>query len=157
VGDFCSVAMEQGFGDACLDLCMGKIPVSRLSHHCRAASMEMPRPTVRRWCEHGYSTAFAKTKKELATTFVVSSDAVVEPEASVPEEVETAEDIPEKKLVATLPITLDDKIVDLEMYEGDSAEESVLVFCKTYLGDDISGCVRELLPSVLQRLEEDTK
>ena len=59
--------------------------------------------------------------------------------------------------MATLPITLDDKIVDLEMYEGDSAEESVLVFCKTYLGDDISGCVRELLPSVLQRLEEDTK
>lgn len=29
----------------------------------------MPRPTVRRWCEHGYNTAYQKTLADLATHF----------------------------------------------------------------------------------------
>lgn len=71
VGDYCSTAMEQGFSDACMALCMEQPSVSRVAQACRSAAMEMPRPTVRKWCEHGYSTAFSKTRKDLATHFAV--------------------------------------------------------------------------------------
>ena len=69
VGDFCSIAMEQGFSDACVALCMDEKPVARLAQSCRSAAVEMPRPTVRRWCEHGYRTAFDKTINDLREHF----------------------------------------------------------------------------------------
>ena len=71
IGDFCTVAMEQGYSDACFALCMFQTPQNRVAQACRAASMEMPRPTVRRWCEHGYNVAYEKTLKDLNTYFVV--------------------------------------------------------------------------------------
>ena len=75
--------------------------VSRIAQTCRAAAMEMPRPTVRKWfcstavhifsvyiiitifffnyyffsriylyrCEHGYSVAFDKTRREVGNYF----------------------------------------------------------------------------------------
>ena len=49
IGDTCSIAMEQGFSDACISLCMGEKPVSRLAQSCRKAASEMPKPTVRRY------------------------------------------------------------------------------------------------------------
>lgn len=69
VGDYCGIAMEQGFSDACIALCMDEEPQSHISQACRAAAMEMPRPTVRQWCEHGYSQGFSSTRKALATHF----------------------------------------------------------------------------------------
>lgn len=155
VGDFCSMANDQGFLDACNDLCAGKIPVSRLAQTCRAASQEMPRPTVRRWCEHGYQTSFAAAKRSLATQFVTETTTPTEPEVEA-EPVTEPEAETTKRLVATIPITLDDKVVDLEMFEGDSAEDSVVAFCRTHLSDDIASCIRELLPTVLERLEAGT-
>lgn len=71
VGDYCTVAMEQGYSDACVALCMNQAPQNRVAQACRAASMEMPRPTIRRWCEHGYSVAYTKTLKDLKTHFGV--------------------------------------------------------------------------------------
>lgn len=70
VGDFCSIAMEQGFSDACVSLCMGQPPTPRLAQTCRSASIEMPRPTVRKWCEHGYTVGFQKTVQDLRTYFL---------------------------------------------------------------------------------------
>lgn len=61
--------MEQGFSDACVALCMEQQPVARVAQSCRAAAIEMPRPTVRRWCEHGYNVAFQKTLNDLRTHF----------------------------------------------------------------------------------------
>jgi hypothetical protein len=43
--------------------------VSRIAQTCRAAAIEMPRPTVRKWCEHGYNVAFEKTKKDVGAYF----------------------------------------------------------------------------------------
>jgi len=65
--------MEQGFSDACVALCMEQQPVGRVAQTCRAAAIEMPRPTVRRWCEHGYNTAFRKTLTDLKTHFTSSA------------------------------------------------------------------------------------
>ena len=44
---------------------MGQVPVARVAQTCRSAAIEMPRPTVRKWCEHGYNVAYAKTLKDL--------------------------------------------------------------------------------------------
>merc|ERR1712196_374646 len=151
VGDFCSHAMEQAYSDACMDLCHGHVPVSRLAQSCRAASMEMPRPTVRRWCEHGYTQGFEATRKGLATYFVnVDGDANNAADEAIAESAEVAE---EKKIVATIPITLDDKVVDLLLHENESAEDAVVVFCRQNLGDDVAACIQELLPIVLQRMD----
>lgn len=65
--------MEQGFSDACVSLCLEQPVQNRVAMACRAAAMEMPRPTVRKWCEHGYQTAFAKTLSELANHFKVTT------------------------------------------------------------------------------------
>lgn len=152
VGDFCSHAMEQAYSDACMDLCHGHVPVSRLAQSCRAASMEMPRPTVRRWCEHGYTQGFEATRKGLATYFVdVNGESVsAAADEAMSNSAEVAE---EKKVVATIPITLDDKVVDLLMHEDESAEDAVVIFCRQNLGDDVAACIQELLPTVLQRMD----
>ena len=70
VGEYCTNAMEQGFQDVCLNLCKGEKPINEVSKACKNAAMEMPRPTVRRWCEHGYSLAYEKTQKDLRTHFL---------------------------------------------------------------------------------------
>ena len=182
VGDFCSVAMEQAFSDACVSLCMGQSPVPRLAQTCRAAAIEMPRPTIRKWCEHGYTVSFQKTVQDLSNHFsveapVITEDSVIEPliKESEPEPVveepekveEIAPIIPEEpeapksvvteeaappKIASTVPVTLDDQTYDLPIYERQSPEDAVVVFCREHQGADVSGCIRQLLPSVLERL-----
>lgn len=75
VGDFCSTAMEQGFSDVCVAYCMNQVPVARVAQTCRSAAIEMPRPTVRKWCEHGYNVAYAKTLKDLKNYWKAGDDA----------------------------------------------------------------------------------
>ena len=40
------------------------------------------------------------------------------------------------------------------MYEGQNAEEAVVVFCRANVPDDVSSCIRQLLSTVLEKLEE---
>jgi hypothetical protein len=46
-------------------------------------------------------------------------------------------------------------VLDLEVMKGQTAEEAVIEFCKIHLAEDMSGCIRQLLPNVLDRLEAD--
>lgn len=182
VGDFCTNAMEQGFSDACVALCMEERPVQRVAQTCRAAAIEMPRPTVRRWCEHGYNVAFEKTVKDLQSHFrteappapIVEQRREPEPEpvkASEPEAVhrsasEEARHFPAQHrdsslrggapaaVKATIPITIGEDTKDLVVYEGQNAEEAVVVFCRANVPDDVSSCIRQLLSTVLEKLEE---
>lgn len=175
--------MEQGYSDACISLCMDEKPVPRVAQACRAAAIEMPRPTVRRWCEHGYNVAFQKTIQDLSAHFQPSSRRQPEP-ASEPErqaeperEAEPArEEAPaanteaEKAPVqqqresslrggnravrATIPITVGEDTKDLVVHEGENAEDAVVVFCRENVPDDVSSCIRQLLPTVIEKLEE---
>lgn len=158
VGDFCSVAMEQGFSDACIPLCMGEVPVPRIAQACRAASMEMPRPTIRKWCEHGYKQGYHKTSADLKSHFAAPAANVFSgfengegnanadlSDSTLPTKQE------ERKIVETIPVTLDDNTLDLNLYEGQSPEDAVAEFCHTHVADDPSGCIRQLLPVVLDR------
>lgn len=183
VGDFCSTAMEQAFSDVCVALCLEERPVNRVSQTCRAAAVEMPRPTVRRWCEHGYNVAFSKTLADLGIYFKSDSKIaeensqppVVEP---VPESNETeAEQIPDSVIpevssspnmdsklrgsqsirpsdtvLATIPVTIEDKAKNLIVYEGQNPEEAVVSFCRENLPDDVSSCIRQLLSTVLDKI-----
>eukprot|EP01042_Synura_sphagnicola_P002089 gene2089-2487_t len=53
----------------------------------------------------------------------------------------------------TIPITLDDETIELAILEGQSPEDAVVVFCRANVAEDVSGCIRQLLPTVLERLE----
>lgn len=202
--------MEQAFSDACVALCLNERPVSRVAQSCRAAAVEMPRPTVRRWCEHGYNVAFSKTSKDLATHFKsintaeVESEPVVESateediltaeppaEEDIEQQVAPVDDIKESissesaaasvsprsvpnrplrgsisqappaavssstgAVIATIPVTIDDKTTDLLIHEGQNPEEAVVAFCRTNVPDDVSSCIRQLLTTVLDKIAE---
>eukprot|EP00596_Hydrurales_sp_CCMP1899_P007368 CAMPEP_0119037554 /NCGR_PEP_ID=MMETSP1177-20130426/5987_1 /TAXON_ID=2985 /ORGANISM="Ochromonas sp, Strain CCMP1899" /LENGTH=186 /DNA_ID=CAMNT_0006998999 /DNA_START=182 /DNA_END=742 /DNA_ORIENTATION=+ len=171
VGDFCSSAMEQGFSDACNALCMNQLPVSRLSQTCRAAAIELPRPTVRKWCEHGYSVAYEKTLEDLDTHFKHEEEEIFEERnfEEVQEEIqENVEEVIEEKVLeepvkveetrvikAEIPVTIDENNeVKLLVYEGQNAEEAVVEFCRENVSDDIPACIRQLLPVVIEKLGE---
>ena len=169
--------MEQGFSDACVSLCMEQRPVVRVAQTCRAAAVEMPRPTVRKWCEHGYNVAFSKTTEDLATHFkpdrreeevqeeileTLNEEPPAEASATVPEpEVAAAPQIPAEEapaadsaIIARIPVTIAGKDLSLLLHEGESAEDAVVTFCKDNVKDDVSACIRQMLPEVLERLEE---
>lgn len=188
IGDTCSIAMEQGFSDACISLCMGEQPVSRLAQSCRKAASEMPKPTVRRWCEHGYNVAFSKTTKDLTQHFIkkeissketnnvineipietpkeeyeimqneVKENQEVQVEDAIPPELEQSIFVGEKtdrtrKVQANIPVTLDGKDFELTIYEDSSIDQEVEIFCTEKVPDDISGCVQDLLPTVLSKM-----
>lgn len=142
--------MEQGFSDACIPLCMGEQPSQRIAQACRAAAMEMPRPTVRKWCEHGYREGYTATVNDLRSHFEVKATEAAP--ADLGEEVPAEEThVEERKLANSFPITLDDTTVNLNIYEGQSAEEAVAEFCHVHMNDDVAGCIRQLLPIVLER------
>lgn len=166
---------------------MEEKPVARVAQTCRAAAIEMPRPTVRRWCEHGYNVAFEKTVKDLKTHFrsdvpppqkapVVEekrheepAPRVVEETRRTPEVVADREPEPEarsalrggsgassgsRNIAATIPITIGEETKDLIVYEGQNAEEAVVVFCRENVPDDVSSCIRQLVSTVIEKLEE---
>jgi len=160
--------MEQGFSDSCIALCVGETPQNRVAMACRAAAMEMPRPTIRRWCEHGYTVAFEKTNADLKNHFGVNAPPgqAAEEAARQTEEAQqqqeqqkqeqTAEELQPIRVVNTIPISLDDVMYNLEIHENESAEDSLVLFCNKHAADDTAACIRNLLPVVLERLEEST-
>ena len=162
--------MEQGFSDACIALCLEQKPVARVAQTCRAAAIEMPRPTVRKWCETGYNVAYTKTLKDLRTHFISDSPKAEEVPAEVKEQPKAATEVREleedsrkeetgkdeggatKKIIATIPVTLNDNnTLDLEVHEGQNVEDAVVAFCREHVTDDVSGCIRQLLPEVLEK------
>lgn len=53
-------------------------------------------------------------------------------------------------LKKSIPITLDDNTYQLNLYEEQSPEDSVALFCSKYMSEDIAGCIRQLLPVVFE-------
>jgi hypothetical protein len=177
--------MEDGFKDACYAMCQNQNPIPRISQACRTAAMELPRPTVRKWCEHGYRQGFKATVDSLTNYFIRENTPAAEPEeVKSPEPIieEVKEEQPEEEvketappqpsiihlthsptnpptnppievpnlpILKTIPITLDEKVYDLNFYDGQSPEESVALFCQQHMPDDLAGCIRQLLPLAL--------
>lgn len=159
VGDFCSSAMERGFNDACMALCEEATPVPHIAQACRAAAIEMPRPTVRRWCEHGYRKGYAAATDGLALYFQEAKEAEENQDTPIehadPVALHRTEEEEQKPavIVKSVPITLDEDVISLDIHEGESPEDAVAVFCSLYMTEDISGCIRQLLPNVMEAVE----
>ena len=157
------MGMEQAYSDACIAICQEEKAVSRIAQTCRAAAIEMPRPTVRKWCEHGYNVAFDKTKKDITKFFY--NEKMREQRAADVSRRESAETRSEatpqqaassasvnRKVITSVPINLDDRTLDLNVHEDETAEDATIAFCKVHLKDDMSGCIRQLLPNVLDAM-----
>lgn len=173
-----------------MSLCMEQRPVLRVAQTCRAAAVEMPRPTVRKWCEHGYNVAFEKTREDLAAHFkadrqrfeepaaaeaevqqqqppseetaAVAEEQVQEPVVVVAEAVEVVEalateatEATDQTVLARIPVTIGGKDLDLLLHEGESAEDAVVAFCRDNVKEDVSACIRQMLPEVLERMESE--
>jgi hypothetical protein len=165
---------------------MDQRPVVRVAQTCRAAAVEMPRPTVRKWCEHGYNVAFSKTTEDLATHFkpdrgvpsaleqnveskadeieipLLESKTEQEPGADVEHTMLGTDNVAnesstrgEAAVVAKFPVTFGGRALNLSLMEGESVEDAVVSFCKEHVNDDISACIRQMLPEVLERMEEN--
>ena len=59
---------------------------------------------------------------------------------------------PDTPIRMSIPITLDDKPMNLLVFQQHDPVEAVAVFCQEHFLDDVSGCIRQLLPDVLDRL-----
>ena len=169
------MGMEQAYSDACIALCQEEKAVSRIAQTCRAAAIEMPRPTVRKWCEHGYNAAFDKTKRDVGRFFYNEKmreqqreqqrnggkDGSTSVKETAPQQASqqatqqapaTSSASATRKVLTSVPINLDDTTLDLNVYEGETAEDATIAFCKIHLKDDMSGCIRQLLPNVLDAM-----
>lgn len=69
VGNACSDGMEAGFYDVCMPTCMGKESENRIWYACKKASDELPKPTMARWCEHGYREGYRAASIKLEGVF----------------------------------------------------------------------------------------
>lgn len=61
--------METGYYDVCMPLCLGQKVENRQWYACRKVSDELPKPTMARWCEHGYVAGFNAAGRALVNVF----------------------------------------------------------------------------------------
>ena len=144
----------------------------------------MPRPTVRKWCEHGYNVAYEKTFNDLQNYFKkidaekasedaaraelanakaqaaadeqAAAAAAAEAEAAKAAAVAAAAAVPEKAIVATIPVTLNEnETYDLTVREGQNVEDAVVQFCRKHVSSDVAACIRQLLPDILERYNSE--
>ena len=59
-----------------------------------------------------------------------------------------------RKVIATLPVTVDEADINLLIYEGQEAMAAVDAFCKEHMAAAGSACVDQLLPHVQRKLAE---
>jgi hypothetical protein len=69
VGDACIRGMENGFYDVCVPACLAKAPENRIWSACKKSSNELPKPTMGKWCEHGYREGYRAASIKLEGVF----------------------------------------------------------------------------------------
>merc|ERR1719191_350691 len=84
------------------------------------------------------------------------------PPPEPPVEVQTKRDEPappspepkstEPKLLVSLPVTVDDQEIYLQVFEGEDHMKKIEAFCMQYMADSSSSCVTQLTPHVEKKL-----
>jgi hypothetical protein len=153
IGNFCTAAMEAGYRDACMALCMEEKPEYRIAAACREAAIELPRPAVRRWCEHGYSTAFSSTQRALESLNIMDlTDPKQEDDLYHGSGVKGD---PANEEV-TIGFAYKGSNYTLKLSKALGAEEAIVSFCKEHPVDSLVDCIRDILPNVIERLGADS-
>lgn len=65
--------MEIGYYDACIPMCLNKPVENRQWYACQKVSNELPKPTMARWCEHGYLEGYRGALQKLQGVFQADS------------------------------------------------------------------------------------
>ena len=58
------------------------------------------------------------------------------------------------QVIATLPVNIDDEDVDLVIHRGEDPAAAVQRFCKEHMAESGEACESQLLPHVMNKLEE---
>ena len=58
----------------------------------------------------------------------------------------------EPRLLVSLPVTVDDQEIYLQVFEGDDHTQKIQEFCDQYMADSAASCVSQLTPHVLKKL-----
>ena len=152
-GSFCRMAMEKGFKDSCLALCVKRKAEYDIAATCRAAATELPRPAVRRWCEHGYREAFYKTSKDLAVLFERTENHGNSHRGDhISSNTNLGSSVPQtgsKDKGEVYYVTHGGEEVEVTALVGQSHEDAVLAFCQYRAQGERAQCIREILPQVL--------
>ena len=65
--------------------------------------------------------------------------------------------VQQRKLSQIFLTLNDNNTLDLEVHEGQNVEDAVVAFCREHVTDDVSGCIRQLLPEVLEKYNAQDK
>jgi hypothetical protein len=60
-----------------------------------------------------------------------------------------------KDNATVIPVTIDSVEHKLTVLAGQNAEDAVVAFCREHMTDDVSACIRQLIPTVLEQLEQN--
>jgi len=88
----------------------------------------------------------AKKEEEEAPAAVAAA-------AKEEEEEETEEPAAQRKLLVTMPVTVDDSEVHLEIYDDAEPAAQLDAFCGQYMSDSQESCVRQLTPHIQRKLK----
>mmetsp|Transcript_31225 Transcript_31225/g.105057 ORF Transcript_31225/g.105057 Transcript_31225/m.105057 type:complete len:230 (-) Transcript_31225:238-927(-) len=162
---------------SCEAICTGLEPlpdkVPAANDFCRKFMKEYPKPTVHKACKHGASRGFdlaaeAAREKfslnggedggppaqdgELRAEPVRQAAAKEAPKQEAPKP--PAPPLPEdaRRLLASLPVTVDEEEVYLKIFEGQDATEEILAFCSDWMSDSVDGCIKQLTPHILKKI-----
>lgn len=167
VGKACTSAYDDAAITACVAACENEpIPArdGKSADFCRKYIQEYPKPTVHKSCRTGYSLGFDRGLdggKNLATRGVTidTTTSIAQPEQSpeelpddIPEETPEAEPVTERRLLVSMPVTVDDTEIHLEIFSGEDAIARIGAFCAEHMADSQESCARQLTPHVERKL-----
>eukprot|EP00633_Aureoumbra_lagunensis_P001280 CAMPEP_0197285722 /NCGR_PEP_ID=MMETSP0890-20130614/1091_1 /TAXON_ID=44058 ORGANISM="Aureoumbra lagunensis, Strain CCMP1510" /NCGR_SAMPLE_ID=MMETSP0890 /ASSEMBLY_ACC=CAM_ASM_000533 /LENGTH=177 /DNA_ID=CAMNT_0042753517 /DNA_START=179 /DNA_END=712 /DNA_ORIENTATION=+ len=168
IGKACTSAYDDGATLACMAVCEGTdIPAKdgKSAEFCRPYITDYPKPTVHKACRSGYSLGFEKgltaaqalgeSVKTEATP--ISMERATAQQAPVideypPKSEDPIDEPPTRRLLVSMPVTVDDNEIHLEIFSDQDADEQLLTFCSTYMTDSQDSCVRQLSPHVQRKL-----
>ena len=180
VGRACTSAYDDGALTACLAACSAaEVPQKdgKSAEFCRKFITDYPKPTVHKACRTGYSLGFDKglkafsdkkeaqsveAKEEQPPPMLQQEEKKQEPAAEkkndvvAPEkkEVTKEEEKVQRKLLVTMPVTVDEEEIHLEIFDDADPEAQLDAFCGQHMSDSHESCVRQLTPHLQRKLQK---
>jgi len=164
VGKACTQAYDDAAFAVCAARCEGRDPPRReglMGNFCREYTAKTPKPTMGKSCRSGYGKGFDKgltidvgPAKQAAPPVETQTKRAPEPEPEVQEEAPPSPEpaATEPRLLVSLPVTVDDREIYLQVFEGEDHTQKIQAFCDQYMADSAASCVTQLTPHVEKKL-----
>lgn len=165
VGKACTQAYDDAAFAVCTARCEGREPPRKealTGNFCREYTAKTPKPTMGKSCRSGYAKGFDKgllidVGRSAPEPAKPEPKRAPEPEPEPEPEKREAPPSPEPastepKLLVSLPVTVDDQEIYLQVFEGEDHMKKIEAFCMQYMADSSSSCVTQLTPHVEKKL-----